>query len=183
MLFRSLSTQSLSYIELEAGKENGTIPPNADKTPMGYCIDFQDDGFTFRRITFDGSPCGKEEKAEKRWSFPLPYVNDGRFSFERRKQANRAPTMPKDTGTAVREGDNVLLTFPAGEDDDFVHSYKVVTADEKPLYFFSDFYNGLDSMQKTVSLEVKAPKRGCVYKIYAVDSWGAESETCTEIQI
>lgn len=178
-----LSTQSLSYIELETGKENGTIPPNADKTPMGYCIDFRADSFAFRRITFDGSPYGREEKADKCWRFPLPYVNDGRFSFERRKQANRAPTMPKASGTAVREGDNVILTFRAGEDDDFVHAYKVVTAGEKPLYFFSDFYNGLDSMQKTVSLKVKAPKHGCVYKIYAVDSWGAESETCTEIQI
>lgn len=177
-----LSTQSLSYIELEEGKENGTIPPHADETPMGYCLDFTADSFTFRRIAFDGSLLGREEKTDRRWTFPLPYVNDCRYSFSRRRQANRAPTMPETAGTAIYKDGNAVLTFQAGTDDDFVHTYKVVADGQKPLYFFSDFYNGLDGMQKTVSLEVKAPKHGCVYKIYAVDSWGAESKSYTEIE-
>lgn len=179
-----LSTQSLSYIELEKGKENGTIPPHADETPMGYCIDFTADSFTFRRITFDGSFLGREEKADRRWTFPLPYVNDGRYSFERRRQTNRAPVMPSKTGTAVCKGGSVVLTFQAGNDDDFVHSYKVVADGQKPLYFFSDFYNGTERMQKTVSLTLKAPRNiPHVYRVYAVDSWGAESASYTEIKI
>lgn len=178
-----LSTQSLSYIELEKGKENGTIPPRADETPMGYCIDFTADSFVFRRIAFDGSLLGREEKADKRWTFPLPYVNDGRYGFARRRQANCAPTMPSEAGTAVRKGNNVVLIFQAGADDDFVHTYKVVIDGQKPRYFFSDFYNGLDSMQKNVSLTLKVPKNiHSAYKIYAVDSWGAESESYTAIE-
>ncbi len=179
-----LSTQSLSYTELEAGKENGTIPPHADKTPMGYCIDFDTDRFTFRRITFDGTPLGREEKANMRWTFPLPYVNDGRYAFACRRQANRAPTMPETAGTAVRKGNDVVITFRAGADDDFVHTYKVVADGQKPLYFFSDFYNGLDRMQKTVSLTLQSPQNiHGTYRIYAVDSWGVESETYTTVTI
>lgn len=53
------STQSLSYTELEPGKENGTIPPNADSTPMGFLMEFEEDNIFLRRINF---ATGKEEK-------------------------------------------------------------------------------------------------------------------------
>lgn len=179
-----INTQSLSYTELEAGKENGTIPPNADATPMGYIMEFQQDEILLHRINFADGNMGEEQKTDMLWSFPLPYTNDGRYSFERRKAANQAPVVTDTTGTATLKDGNVELTFTAAEDDDFVHSYKVVIDDRETKYFFSDFYNGLADMQKTVTVTLPAPTDGAKhsYKIYAVDSWNAESADCVQIE-
>ena len=172
-----INTQSLSYTELEEGKENGTIPPNAAATPMGYIMEFQEDEILLHRINFADGNMGKEEKTDMLWSFPLPYVNDGRFSFETRKAANQAPVVTNTAGTATLKDGNVELSFTAAEDDDFVHSYKVIIDDKETKYFFSDFYNGIADMQKDVTLTLPAPTDGTkhTYKIYAVDSWDEES--------
>ena len=62
-----------------------------------------------------------------------------------------------------------------------MHSYKVVIDDKDTKYFFSDFYNGMDNMKETVELELENDGSAHNYKIYAVDSWGEESETCITI--
>lgn len=181
-VYTVLNTQSLSYTELEAGKENGTIPPNANATPMGYILDFSENQITVHRINFADGKKGREEKAERLWTFSLPYTNDGRYSFERRKAENQKPVITDTTGTATVRGDKLMLSFTAGTDDDFVHSYKVVIDGKDTKFFFSDFYNGLSCMRKTVILSLDAPKKGAHnYKIYAVDSWGEESETFVNI--
>lgn len=177
-----INTQSLSYIELEQGKENGTIPPNADAAPMGYIIDFNEDSFSIHRINFADGNMGKEEKADRVWSFSLPYVNDGKYSFENRMAENKVPVILETNGTANINGDKITLSFPAGFDDDFVHSYKVVIDDKDTKYFFSDFYNGIDTMSETVDLELDLPdSEQHTYRIYAVDSWGKESENYVTI--
>ena len=173
-----LNTQSLSYTELEPGKENGTIPPNADRTPMGYLLEFGSSAIDILRIGFSREAIGTEEKADRRWSLPLPYLNDGRYAFQARSRNNQAPYFVQRTGTAVRQEGSVRLEFPAAYDDDFVHSYKVVTDGERVQYYFSDFYNGTDRMQKTVSLTIQGiehPDRPHRFQVFAVDSWGAES--------
>lgn len=179
-----INTQSLSYTELEEGKENGTIPPNADATPMGYIMEFSDEEIVLHRINFADGNMGKEEKADSVWSFPLPYANDGRYSFETRKAANQAPVVTDTAGTATLKDGNVELSFTAAEDDDFVHSYKVIIDDKETKYFFSDFYNGIADMQKDVTLTLPAPTDGTkhTYKIYAVDSWDEESTNCITVE-
>ena len=179
-----INTQSLSYTELEKGKENGTIPPNAAATPMGYIMEFQEDEILLHRINFADGNMGKEQKTNMLWSFPLPYVNDGRYSFEARKAANQAPVVTNTAGTATLKDGNVELSFTAAEDDDFVHSYKVIIDDKETKYFFSDFYNGISNMQKDVTLTLPAPTDGTkhTYKIYAVDSWDEESTNCITIE-
>lgn len=175
-----VNTQSLSYTEMEQGKENGTIPPNAAATPMGYLMEFTHDAIALRRINFVDGETGHEEKADQRWSFPLPYQNDGRYSFAARKAANAAPVMPASGGTAAVQNDRVILSFPAASDDDFVHTYKVVIDGKDVRLFFSDFYNGLGAMAEQVTLELKnleQPAQRHSFEIYAVDSWGAESST------
>lgn len=64
-----LNTQSLSYTELEEGKENGTIPPNAATTPMGFIMEFSDDSIEFHRMNFSDET-GYEEKQIKCGIFP-----------------------------------------------------------------------------------------------------------------
>ncbi|MGN0523200.1 MAG: metallophosphoesterase family protein [Eubacterium sp.] len=176
-----IQTQSLSYTELETGKENGTIPPNADATPMGYIMEFTDSSIDIHRINFAENNLGHEEKADELWSLPLPYTNDGKYAFESRKALNTAPVITDTTGTANINGDKVTLSFNAGEDDDFVHTYKVVIDGKDEKLFFSDFYNGLEVMSDKVELELSTDGGKHTYEIYAVDSWGAESENCVVI--
>lgn len=177
-----IQTQSLSYIELEKGKENGTIPPNSDENPMGYIMEFTDDEIKIHRISFDGSEMGVERKADMLWTLPLPYENDGKYSFENRANINKAPVITDTTGKIAVNGENIELTFTAGEDDDFVHSYKVVIDDNDEKLFFSDYYNGIENMKKSVTLQLKSDNKKHTYRIFAIDSWGAESEDCVVIE-
>lgn len=178
-----MNTQSLSYTEMETDKENGTIPPNAEATPMGYIMDFTDDSITVHRINFADGVSGYEEKKDSLWSFALPYENDKKYSFENRREVNKAPAMAEKEGHITVKDGVASLSFAAGVDDDFVHSYKVVIDDKETRYFFSDFYNGIDKMNKTVVLETEAPKKEGEhnYKIFALDSWGEESREYTQI--
>ena len=176
-----INTQSLSYTELEPGKVNGTIPPNEDATPMGYIMEFSDDAVDIHRMNFADGNMGYEEKTDMLWSFSLPYENDGKYAFDSRKADNKAPVILNSTGSVTVNDDKIVLSFAAGMDDDFVHSYKVVIDDKDTKYFFSDFYNGIDNMKDTVELELENDGSTHDYKIYAVDSWGEESENCINI--
>ena len=171
-----INTQSLSYTELEQGKDNGTIPPNADTTPMGYIMEISDKSIDIHRMNFSDGDKGYEEKKDMIWSFSLPYENKGKYAFDSRKAENKAPVISNTEGTATTDGNKIILSFTAGTDDDFVHSYKVVINDRDTKYFFSDFYNGIDNMKNTVELEFEDNGVPHNYKIYAVDSWGEESE-------
>ncbi|MDE6506188.1 MAG: metallophosphoesterase, partial [Eubacterium sp.] len=176
-----MTTQSLSYTELETGKDNGTIPPNADATPMGYIVEFSDKSIDIHRMNFADGNMGYEEKADMLWSFSLPYENNGKYAFASRKANNIAPVITDTTGTVSINEDKIVLSFAAGLDEDFVHSYKVVVDDKETKYFFSDFYNGIDNMKNTVELELENDGSKHNYKIFAVDSWGEESENCITI--
>ena len=177
-----MTTQSLSYTELETGKDNGTIPPNADATPMGYILEFSDRSIDIHRMSFADGNMGYEEKQDMLWSLSLPYENNGKYAFDSRKANNIAPVISDTTGTVTANDDTVVLSFAAGVDDDFVHSYKVVIDDKDTRYFFSDFYNGINTMKDTVELELENDGSAHIYKIYAVDSWGEESENCITIK-
>lgn len=177
-----INTQSLSYTELERGKENGTVPPNEADTPMGYIMDFSENKIDIHRVNFADGNMGYEEKSNMLWSFSLPYENEGKYAFDLRKADNKAPVISDTTGVASLNDNKIVLSFAAGLDDDFVHSYKVVIDDKDTKYFFSDFYNGIDNMKNTVELELENDGKAHNYKIYAVDSWGLESEDCVLIE-
>lgn len=180
-----MNTQSLSYTELEQGKANGTIPPHADITPMGYIVDFKDDSFEVLRMNFapEYGAQGYEEKKDKRWVFPLPFKNDKRYSFENSSKDNKAPVKTRDGGTAEIADNKIRLTFPAFSDDDFVHSYKIVVDGKDEKLYFSDFYNGIENMSDTVIIELTDLDVDCdhTFTVYGVDSWGAESEDFIKI--
>lgn len=168
-----LSTQSLSYTELEGGKENGSIPPNPEANPMGYILEFTNSEVKIHRMSFDGTNLGTEQKGNMLWTLPLSYNNDKRYAFESRKEKNSAPVIT-DTACSAKTGkDSITLSFAAAADDDFVHSYKVVIDGKEEKLFFSDYYNGIGSMSKTVELTLKSDGQKHNYKIYALDSWGA----------
>lgn len=179
-----INTQSISYTEMEEGKENGTIPPNADQTPMGYIIEINKDNFSIARINFaKGGEMGYEEKADMRWTFDLPYSKDSFKYTDARRNTNKAPEMEAGKGSFEVEDGKTVLKFKAGTDDDFVHSYKLVIDDSEEQLYFSDFYNGLDDMAEEVSLPLLNVKAGTHnIKVYAVDSYDAVSENFAEIE-
>lgn len=179
--FTAITTQSVSYTEMESGKENGSIPPNAKITPMGYVMDFKTDKIDISRINFQSD---MEEKADMRWSLPIPLTKE-KFTYtdEQKKQNNTAPSISVDTGSVSHEGQNTFLNFTAGTDNDFVHSYKLVWSDgSDDQFYFSDFYNGISDMKTNVKLQIFNKKPG-VYnlKIYAIDSYGLVSENFVQI--
>lgn len=181
--YTTITTQSVSYTELETGKENGTIPPNADKTPMGLIMDVSSDEIVIHRYNFSVQYglSGYEEKDP--WILPTT-LNKQNFSYTNsiRMANNEAPQMTAASGSSfVKEG-KIYLRFSAGKDDDFVHSYKIEWSNGTSQLYFSDFYNGLSAMATTVDLEIlNMPQGNYTAKIYAVDSWGRVSDNYTEI--
>lgn len=184
--FTSITTQSVSYIELEQGKANGTIPPRADDNPMGFIMDITANNVEIQRINFGEGKgdAGYEEKADQRWNIGIP-VRKANFTYTNDridKANNTAPTMTATSGTSAQKDGKTYLTFGAGSDNDFVHSYKLVWSNGTEQLYFSDFFNGLDDMATTVDLAIEDMKKGTYsVKIYAVDSWGKTSEQYVSI--
>lgn len=191
--FTSFATQSVSYTEMEIGKINGTIPPAADITPMGYMMEISKNKVDIHRLNFgkdsgiEGEEgLGIEEKANMLWTIPIP-VKKANFTYtENRNKTNSAPEFVNFTGESVKTAEKTILKFSAGKDDDFVHSYKLVWDNGKKTteqFYFSDFYNGISSMKNEVNLEIEKMKNDTYnVKIYAVDSWGATSKNFIEIK-
>ncbi|MDE6551087.1 MAG: metallophosphoesterase [Clostridia bacterium] len=180
--YTSIATQSVSYTELETGKVNGTIPPNASATPMGYVMDVHTDKVEIIRVNFS-TAFGEEGLVEKQpWVLPIPLTRDGFVYTYARASVNSAPEMSSSEGVCRVDGGSAYLEFDAGMDDDFVHSYKLVWSDGLEQLYFSDFYNGLTTMSRKVSLAISRKAGTYGVKIYAVDSWGAVSAGYTEIK-
>ncbi len=175
--YTSFSTQSISYTELEEGKTGGSIPTNADITPMGYIMEFGADSIDLIRMNFK---TGLEEKADMRWSLPTNITKaDFIYTNEIRKQSNQKPTMES---AVIDNKNNSTLTFNAGIDDDFVHSYKLVWSNGVEQVYFSDFYNGIKNMKTIVNMPVLDMEKGTYsVKVYAVDSYNAVSDNFVTI--
>lgn len=177
--YTSITTQSVSYTEMEKGKENGSIPPNADITPMGYIMEISDKNIEVQRINFGKNypPEGYEEKKNSRWQLSLPLKKENfKYTDEIRKNNNKIPVMENLNGESYIKDGKTFLKFEAGQDDDFVHSYKLVWSNGKEQYYFSDFYNGIDNMSEYMELPVNMKKGIYSVKIYALDSWNMVSE-------
>lgn len=190
--FTAFSTQSVSYTELEEGKTNGTIPPGADITPMGEIMEFENDKILVKRMNFGikdsvTGTYGVEEKTNMRWELPLPLTKD-KFVYtnENRQNTNKEPSMDSSIGSFKNDGDKTFITFNAGRDDDFVHSYKILWdngSKEIETLYFTDFINGINDMKKLVTYQVYSVPAGTYsVKIYAVDSYGKVSENYVTIK-
>lgn len=173
----TIGTQSVSYTEMEKGKENGSIPPNAYISPMGYIFDFSEKDIIVRRMNFKS---GAEEKPDRQWHIPYSIT---RSKSSDSKAQHTKPSMPDAVGDYEMSADHVTsLVFTAGNDDDFVHSYKLQFSDGTEQLYFSDFYNGISEMKKKVILPVYSKAPG-IYniKVFAINSYGKVSDSFTSI--
>lgn len=176
--YRVVNTQSVSYIELERGKMNGSVPPDAHIAPMGYVMDFADKQIELIRYNL---LTGEEEKQDMRWSIPYDITVSSHA-----KEPSAKPCMHYKSGSWYEENGATYLTFSSGEDDDFIHTYRLVYSDGEVQDYFSDFYKGIKYVSQVndkIRLRIYGKKKGLYdIKIYAIDSYGQISEDYTVIQ-
>ncbi len=207
--YTAFSTQSLCYTEMEVGKFNGSIPKDAygndisrDYLLCAY-MEISEDKVTIERINAHTGETAKEP-----WIIEAPFGTKeslNKYSVNRAKE-NKAPTLSENLKVTVSEITDIngnkqkMLSFPAGTDDDFIHSYKLQFQDENhnflefnkvdynnniseekinEVIYYSDFVLGLQNMSKTAELRIPStvPESVSYVAITAIDSWGKESES------
>lgn len=183
--FTAINTQSVSYIELEEGKENGSIPPDAEASPMVLIMEIRTDEIRFIRYNL-----AKEREEKEDWILALPLQpNKFRYTTDARKKAAIAPVFSADAlnagieTTVLKQGSGkeaAAFRFSAASHNDFVHSYQVKFSAEgksKTYAYFSDFCAGLDSMTANPTFAFPKNLKAGTYsvEITAVESFGKES--------
>lgn len=149
--YTALTTQSLDYIELEQGKFNGSIPRDAYandiSTDLPACLymTVENDKITLERLEAN---TGKTLKNP--WVIKAPFDKNDEYT-DLRKNNNKAPSLDESLSVKVSDIKDVndnseqkMISFKAGSDDDFVHSYKLRFYDEgkNPLSFDETDYSG-----------------------------------------
>ncbi len=149
--YTALTTQSLDYIELEQGKYNGSIPTDAygnriaEDLPACLYMTIEKDKVTLERLEANTGKTLKEP-----WVIEAPFDKPSKYTASR-KDNNKAPTLDKTLSVKVSDIKDVnddstqkMISFKAGSDDDFVHSYKLKFLDEnkKSVSFDETDYTG-----------------------------------------
>lgn len=195
--YTAFTTQALAYVNLSkeyfdpfrGGKTD--LPAKDEDYPMMEIMNLDQDGATIERWNVKQKT---EEKADRRWNLAFPMVKENfTYSTAEREAVNQAPEMdaqaPVSFNPAVestlsfpKEDQHTLpgITFKAGTDDDFVHSYKVVVRGtrEAEYTYLSDYCSGISTMSDTVNLalDTNLPEGSYAVRVYAVDSFGLVSE-------
>lgn len=148
--YTALTTQSLDYIELEEGKYNGSVPKDAygnriaEDMPACLYMNIENGKVTVERLEANSGKALKEP-----WVFEAPFDKPAKYT-DSRKMQNQAPALDENIGAKlvdIADVDGVqrtALSFKAGSDDDFVHSYKISFLDENhnALEFYETDYSG-----------------------------------------
>lgn len=150
--YTALTTQSLDYIELETGKYNGSVPKDAygnrnlaEDMPLCLFMSVSDDNVTIERLEANTGKTAKEP-----WVIEAPFDNPAKYQLETRKADNSAPVLDSNLTVSVKKITDInsekqnAVSFKAGRDDDFVHSYRLRFLDEnkQPLTFAETDYDG-----------------------------------------
>ncbi len=148
--FTAFTTQSLDYIELEPGKFNGSIPKDAygatmaEQLPASLFMNIENDKVTVERLSANTGETIKEP-----WVIEAPFDKPSKYTNDRTK-SNKAPVLDKKLTaeiskiTDINKNEQKIVSFKAGTDDDFVHSYKIQFKDknQNTLKFEETDYDG-----------------------------------------
>ena len=165
------NTQSLSYVEMEKGRANGSVPPLAYSAPMGYVMDLSDDRIEVLRYNM---MTGKELPGKK---IVLPADSAPALSpCERDVAPPRFSRLGGSFSTGVR---GTELRFPRAER---VQHYELAFSDGTVQTYFSDAYLGDAATGEEESLTVFGMKEG-VYDVVvtAVGAFGERSRESIRI--
>ena len=204
--YTAIQTQSLSYIELENGKYNGTVPKdiydNYDENgitkistanSMGLICDVNEKAVVIKRISFE-----KEEFYGNDWIIDIPInKNSFRYIYEKMDKNSVKPYFKfennDDKKVFIETNNNNIniIKFRQAYHPNFIHSYKIILKNEdgkgkdcENLYF-SDFYLMPSDRKDIISFRLKGDQLKGEYniKIYAYDSFGKESDNYIEDNI
>ena len=196
--FTSIQTQSVSYVELDKGFENGPYPCDeygdiqiAGKNYMGLIMTINDSKIEIQRISFENN-----ELYEKPWIIECPIdINNFNYTFEKRIEKRNKPIFMFDNESdkkIIFENDEkikdgIAFKFKAAYHENFVFKYKMQLINDKnekiEKFYCSDFYL-LPKDRKNI-LRFKLSKNNIpignyIVKIYAIESFGKESENFVE---
>ena len=179
--FTAVGTASLSYTELEYGKANGSVPPEADKAKQYLYLEIYSDRIEITRVKAD---TGKQIK--DKWVLDLP-LQKSTFKYTDARANDRiAPWFEE--GASVETASttkNITVTFDAAKHNDFVHSYRLklyknnASTPLSDVLIFSDFYKGLENMQQRVAWTFEnVAEEYAVYRFeaYPIESFGKTGE-------
>lgn len=179
--YTSVGTSTLSYVELEYGKENGSVPPRANEVSQGIIGKITYNAVLLERYDFH-SNC----KIKTDWVLDLP-INKSDFKYTHIRSSNvKAPYFEKDskiTASNITEC-SFTITFDQAKHDDFTQSYRIQIYDikkketKKDFLVFSDFYLGLQRMETTLSYNINGLEENTNYEVYVsgIESFGKESK-------
>ena len=166
--FTAAGTGSVSYTELEKGKINGSVPPDAHTAPVGWVLDFDGDKV---RLSLYNMKNGRREKECG--------ILSTNAAVGASKRADTIPVMPASEGVWRGKNGTAEIEFDGAKG---AHSYMLKYSDGSAQEYFSDFWKGgdADARQKLTLYD----KSAGTYEIavYAVDSYGKTSDNRTIIK-
>ena len=187
--FTSFGCGSTRYMAIEEGHYERmrakTVMKDADEFSQGLLLQFDSEGNlrATRMDFYHGATIGEP------WEIPAPAADLSHllpYNHDRRAAANKAPVLGSlklSSDVRTRDGLPVSATFARGEDDEFVHHYRLTVSCADTVVcvknILADFYRTPNAakMQKAWTEQLGKFKQAGEYKVslVAFDSWGAQS--------
>ena len=188
--YTAIQTQAIAYIELEYGKENGSIPTDefgdkiySKRNYMGLIMNVQEDKIELQRISFEND--GEIYKEKSPWIVDLPIEKKTfRYVTEKRILNRTKPYFENGDIKYIQaikdEKIYKQLQFTQAKHEDFVHSYRIIfkkDEKEKEFLYFSDFFLMPKNRTETLTVKISNAIEKGEYdvSIYAIESFGLES--------
>ncbi|MBQ9310118.1 MAG: metallophosphoesterase [Bacteroidales bacterium] len=186
--FTVMGTASTRYMAIDNGGYEDmagyTVMKDKDEYSEGLLLQFDNKG-NMRAVRMDFY---NQTTIGEPWVMRHPSAEPrSKYSPASRKAANKAPVLSgiecKDLGPAKDGKHRIAVSWPAGEDDEFAHTYFLTikrygetVAVKKVL---SDFYHEPrpSLMKKTWTRTLELAPGSYEFSLRAIDSWDAESNT------
>lgn len=167
--YTAFGTGSTSYVEMEKGKANGSVPPEAHTAQTGWVLDIEDDSVTVALYNM------KDGRRERPVVNLFPDPAEGYACPEA-----DVPVMSAEEGSWREKDGTAEISFPSARG---AHSYRLVYSDGSVQEYFSDFWKGGAAVTGTQTLTLYGKSRGIYQiKVYAVNPFGKTSDCCTVIK-
>jgi len=196
--FTSIQTQSVSYIELDKGFENGPYPCNeygsiqeAGRNFMGLIMNVNQSQIEIQRISLE-----KDKLYGEPWIIKLPCdTKNFKYTLDKRIKERNKPKFiieNEDDKKIIFENDEkikngIAFKFKAAYHENFIHTYKMQLINDKneinEKLYCSDFYLLPEDRKKILRFKLKTegiPSGVYKVKIFAVESFGKKSDNFLE---
>jgi len=196
--FTSIQTQSVSYIELDKGFENGPYPcdeygsiQEAGRNFMGLIMNVNQSKIEIQRISLE-----KDKLYGEPWLIELPCdTNKFKYTLDKRIKERNKPRFifqNEDDKKIIFENDEkikngIAFKFKAAYHENFIHTYKMQLINDKnkinEKLYCSDFYLLPEDRKSILRFKLKTegiPNGVYKVKIFAVESFGKQSDNFLE---